>query len=363
VQALRRFARRVLGRQERAGPDTLDYVAYWRERYRKGNTSGTGSYGRLAAFKAEVINGLLRELDIASVIEFGCGDGHNLGMIEYPEYLGLDIAPTAIVLCAERYAADPGKSFFLYHPVAFANKSFLAADMVVCLDVLYHIIDEADFRKTLADIFSCAGRFVLLYTTLGKHELVPYTAGSHIRHRDTLAYLTAYSDFGVDRLIPQRYPDLSSAEFILLRRKERRGKACFGQLAGRRVLPRACTGDEPGLAQAHLTSRGEVEDVKNVAVPKIYPGGDNGCRIAWSREGRGRGEGAVAAVRDDLVQEGRSRGVPKKMRKNSGYHSEQNVRHLRQEEVDIHVAVAGNQHGECSRPSFPLDLTRTRNIP
>ncbi len=220
MEALRKLARRMFRREAQPGGEELDYIAYWTERYRTGGTSGTGSYGPLAEFKAEVINGLLRELDVASVIEFGCGDGHNLGLVEYPKYLGLDIAATAIALCAERYTDDPQKSFFLYDPAAFTNKSFLTADMVVCLDVLYHIIDEDDFRKTLADIFSSAGRYVLLYTSIGKQDVHPYAAGSHIRHRDTMKYLAEYAEFEVDRVIAQRHPDLSSADFILLRRRE-----------------------------------------------------------------------------------------------------------------------------------------------
>lgn len=44
----------------------------------QGGTSGAGSYGVLAEFKAEVINSLLLEHSILTAIEFGCGDGSQL---------------------------------------------------------------------------------------------------------------------------------------------------------------------------------------------------------------------------------------------------------------------------------------------
>ncbi len=49
-----------------------------------------------------------------AVIELGCGDGNQLPLAAYPQYIGLDVSKTAIELCKIRFACDPGKSFFLY---------------------------------------------------------------------------------------------------------------------------------------------------------------------------------------------------------------------------------------------------------
>ena len=48
---------------------------------------------RLAAFKAEVPNDFVRARGIDSVIEFGCGDGAQLALAEYPAYVGIDVSP------------------------------------------------------------------------------------------------------------------------------------------------------------------------------------------------------------------------------------------------------------------------------
>lgn len=47
---------------------TFDSKRYWISRYQKGGTSGKGSYGRMAEYKAGVINDLVREADIIPLL-------------------------------------------------------------------------------------------------------------------------------------------------------------------------------------------------------------------------------------------------------------------------------------------------------
>lgn len=196
---------------------TFNYINFWESNYRDHGTSGAGSYGLLAEFKAEVINALIREFQVKKVLEFGCGDGNQLQYMNYPEYLGLDIAPTAIRLCAEKFSADKTKSFLLYRPGSFYNRGFYQADLCVCLDVLYHITDEPDFQQTLQDIMESSTNLVVLYTkiTTGNTPQIVET----IRDRDIFQYLSAYPDYELKQIIPQRYPNLSSAEFIILQKQ------------------------------------------------------------------------------------------------------------------------------------------------
>ena len=58
---------------------------YWDQRYRTGGNSGAGSYNRLAQFKASFLNTFVNTYQIASVIEYGCGDGAQLKLARYPE--------------------------------------------------------------------------------------------------------------------------------------------------------------------------------------------------------------------------------------------------------------------------------------
>ncbi|MEK5029986.1 class I SAM-dependent methyltransferase [Paenibacillus sp. FSL R7-0302] len=193
----------------------FDYKRYWEQAYQSGETSGRGSYGILAEFKAEVVNGLIQRENIARVIEFGCGDGNQLQYMNYNEYLGVDVSVTSVGLCASRFADDSSKSFMLYTPGLWINRGFLQADLTVCLDVLYHITDETDFRNTLRDILHSSTEWVALYTRLEETE---NSGVSTIQDRNLFHYLLEYPEFNVHEIIPQRYPDQSSADFVILRR-------------------------------------------------------------------------------------------------------------------------------------------------
>jgi hypothetical protein len=57
---------------------------YWERNYAGGGTSGAGSYDALALGKAVFLNEFVRAHEIGSVIEFGCGDGNQLSLADYP---------------------------------------------------------------------------------------------------------------------------------------------------------------------------------------------------------------------------------------------------------------------------------------
>ena len=84
---------------------------YWQQRYARGETSGYGSYGRLAEFKADILNKVVAERSIATVIEFGCGDGAQLSMMRYPSYRGIDVSPAAVAVCQKKFAGDATRTF------------------------------------------------------------------------------------------------------------------------------------------------------------------------------------------------------------------------------------------------------------
>ena len=62
--------------------------SYWENRYVADGNSGPGSYGDLAIFKAKILNEFIGTKNVQSVIEFGCGDGHQLSLARYPRISG-----------------------------------------------------------------------------------------------------------------------------------------------------------------------------------------------------------------------------------------------------------------------------------
>lgn len=151
-------------------------AAYWEERYRSGGNSGSGSGGDNAVFKATFLNALVSERDIRTVVEFGCGDGRQLALADYPDYLGLDVSTSALALCDERFGDDPTKQFGLLPDILPIRPRELA----LSLDVIYHLVEDEVYEDHLATVFGSASRLAVLYTTNQDED--PLSA-AHVRHR------------------------------------------------------------------------------------------------------------------------------------------------------------------------------------
>lgn len=177
---------------------------FWEGRYALGGHSGGGSYGLLAEFKAEILNGFVARHAIQSVVEFGCGDGAQLSLADYPKYTGLDVASTAVSLCSDRFANDPSKNFLLYDADSFDPAS-LRADLALSLDVIYHLVEDAVYEGYLDHLFATAERFVIVYSS--NHDERGAWFERHIRHRPvTRDILARFPDWRLLEEIPNRYP-------------------------------------------------------------------------------------------------------------------------------------------------------------
>lgn len=172
---------------------------YWDRRYRAGGTSGAGSYNRLAEFKAEVINDLIQQLAISSVIEFGCGDGAQLELARYPTYVGVDVSPTVLEQVRRRFARRP-EFKFLHTSEISAN---LKADLGLSLDVIYHLIEDDVFEAYMRQLFDATRKVAVIYAS-NKDEV---TGSAHVRHRCFTNWVKANRpDFLHMKTIRNRYP-------------------------------------------------------------------------------------------------------------------------------------------------------------
>ncbi len=152
---------------------------YWETRYKNKGTSGPGSYGNAAAYKAAILDKFVAENEIEKVTEFGCGDGNQLKEFHFPSYVGLDISKTAIEKCISIFKNDVSKSFFQYDPKIFdAESANFKADISLSLDVIYHLLEDDVFEMYMQHLFKSSTRFVIIYAwdVEGKQNL-------HVRHR------------------------------------------------------------------------------------------------------------------------------------------------------------------------------------
>ena len=190
-------------------------AGYWESRYQSGGTSGAGSCGRLAAFKAGVINTLVAQQRIASVIDLGCGDGSLLPLLSVPGYVGVDVSPAALARCAARC---PQHSFVLFD----ALETVPAAELVLSIDVIFHLVEDSVFAGYMASLFGHATRFVLVYASNFDHDW----PSPHVRHRRFTDHVAATQpDWRLLAHEANRYPfdpehpdDTSFADFFLFGR-------------------------------------------------------------------------------------------------------------------------------------------------
>lgn len=203
-------------RRARLGFAFTDSKSYWQERYAAGDTSGDGSYGNLAEFKAEFLNRYVADSGIESVIELGCGDGNQLSLANYPKYLGLDVAAAAITTCMKRYRDDSSKSFLWYDPTCAWNlENFLRADLTLSLDVIYHLVEDAVYYAYLDDLFSMARRFTIVYSSNMETE----SSAPHVRHRLITEDIEArHPGFTLCDTVENRYPEKSFCKFFVFER-------------------------------------------------------------------------------------------------------------------------------------------------
>jgi SAM-dependent methyltransferase len=173
---------------------------YWIRRYQSGGDSGQGSKGQLARFKAEVVNKFVEAEKITSIIEFGCGDGTQLLLAQYPDYLGFDISPDAIARCERLFRDDPRKRFKLVQDYAGEK-----AELILSLDVIYHLVEDDVFAEHMRMLFNASEKFVIIYSS--NTDRNSPLQGRHIRHR----HFTAWIDENIKGWklrckIPNKYP-------------------------------------------------------------------------------------------------------------------------------------------------------------
>jgi hypothetical protein len=175
----------VLYKRHRRMPDNfMSSSQYWIVRYASGGNSGKGSYGRLAEFKAGILNDFVQKNNIHGVIEYGFGDGNQLRLASYPEYLGFDISPDAVAQCRKRFRNDTSKSFLLV-----SEYDGQTAELGLSLDVIYHLVEDHIFEEYMARLFGSSLRFVIIYST-NTNKNYPNRA-PHVRHREFSTWIEA----------------------------------------------------------------------------------------------------------------------------------------------------------------------------
>lgn len=158
---------------------------YWERRYARGGTSGAGSSGAAARWKASVANRWVAELGVTSVVDLGCGDGNQLALADYPRYLGIDRSPTAVRRCIARFRGDPTKSFLRYEPGQLVDPAgWLRGDLALSMEVIFHLVEDEVFEDYMRLLFASAERYVLICNNDFDHHSAHGDLAPHLRYRE-----------------------------------------------------------------------------------------------------------------------------------------------------------------------------------
>jgi SAM-dependent methyltransferase len=126
---------------------------YWETRYRGGGNSGKGSRGWFADEKALLVNRALARHRTTSVLDLGCGDGYVASLISVMDYLGVDPSPSALAQARQR---NPD--------LLFAAEPDGPRQAHLSLDVIRHLIDDADYARHMGHLFT-ASELVLVWSS------------------------------------------------------------------------------------------------------------------------------------------------------------------------------------------------------
>ena len=188
---------------------------YWEARYKQGGDSGNGSYGRLADFKANTINGFIKENKIQSVIEFGVGDGNQLSLYRINDYAGFDVSATVIEKLRYKFRSDSSKSFLLVSEYAGQK-----AELALSIDVIFHLVEDDVFHDYMNRLFQAAQKYVIIYSS--NQEAQETIAAPHFRHRKFTDWIEVNRpEWKLIRKLDNPYPykggdgaDTSTADFF-----------------------------------------------------------------------------------------------------------------------------------------------------
>ena len=197
----------------------FDSDGYWERRYAGGGNSGVGSYGRLAEFKAEVVNRLIREHGLKHIVDWGFGDGNQLKLFVVDRYTGIDVSRTAVQRAQQEWEGDAAKRFLHSTELPLRDQG----DLALSFDVLYHLIEDSVFNQYMNNLLESSSDCVLIYSSNKKAEKIE---GHHVMDREFTSWMEEHGrQFELVEKIKNRYPydphdpeNTSSADFWLYRR-------------------------------------------------------------------------------------------------------------------------------------------------
>jgi hypothetical protein len=177
---------------------------YWDRRYAGNGDSGPGSVGYSRAWKWGIITRYCPDYHESSLIDVGCGDLSFWDQRSLPNsYTGIDMSRVIIQKNQMKYGSNGAR----FVNCGAEERQPISARIVLCLDMLFHILDEQQYVAILENLCAYSAEYLFVYTWIKNPFLDPALAGNlvmRLKFRDLVTGLL----WGRDRY--QMYRDFSS---------------------------------------------------------------------------------------------------------------------------------------------------------
>lgn len=182
---------------------TFNSKEYWENRYRFGGNSGVGSQGVIAKYKAQVINDFVKNNNIQTACELGCGDWL-FSLFIIPKYTGYDVS---------EFIIDKNQRNYI-DTFTTSMDDLTDYDLTISMDVILHLIEEDVYQQYMKDLFRLSNKFVIIYCT-NKDEIL---GGMHNRFRNFLPDVPENFELIEHLDNPHKGSD-TQADFFIFKRK------------------------------------------------------------------------------------------------------------------------------------------------
>ena len=113
---------------------------------------------RVARFRSNFFNRLIRLNEVASLIQFGCGDGRLSPRLKVGRYIGVDTAHGLLSLNRRFTPGGTRRDFFTPRNLPADAE----ADLALSIDVINRLEGDREFNLYLRTLFGAARRYVVI---------------------------------------------------------------------------------------------------------------------------------------------------------------------------------------------------------
>jgi SAM-dependent methyltransferase len=143
-------------------PQGFDNREFWERRYTTDLElgSGAGSRGGFLDEKRRLLCQMIEEFHPRSILDVGCGDIEVTKDLPFSgEYTGIDLSPSII---ARNQMLQPMWNFIEGDFLDIVRRDRLAADLVICFDVLIHQHDYETYRAFVRELVTATRRVAII---------------------------------------------------------------------------------------------------------------------------------------------------------------------------------------------------------